>query len=82
MKVLIFGQGLLLAHCVPIASVFREDYENCDVPTDYYQLTLCEVAQDNMPAVGTPERKQSYDELGWAYDETIPGYNRDASPIE
>ena len=35
-----------------------------------------------MPAVGTLERKQKYDELGWAYDETIPGYNRDASPIQ
>ena len=32
--------------------------------------------------VGSKSRKQEYDERGWKYDDTIPGYNKDGTPKE
>ena len=35
-----------------------------------------------MPAVGTDARKAEYDRLGWAYDDTIPGYGKKTNPTQ
>lgn len=35
--------------------------------------------QDNPP--GSAGRKAAYDKLGWKYDDTVPGYNRDGTKV-
>ena len=65
----------------PTENITKNIIENKEEDTKPYDP---ENPDTNMKDFGlkTDERKDEYDRRGWAYDDTIEGYNRDGSKIE
>jgi hypothetical protein len=56
--------------------IIPEEKVESDDQTEPYTST------DSPPANLSSERKKYYDDLGWKYDETIKGYDKDGNKIE